>query len=816
MTGKKVFFSIKNKIVLALVAILISVTGFNLTYSYMMFKTDKEAYIFENSLRNSELATEKVLEYIKSQSELLAKNKKVKSDSVFLTGELLEKDNKFLFYYNDESYKDNEEKIKSIVTINSKKIKKDIITFPLENNIILILKQSNGFRFSLISKNNIVEMLSKDNIFKYIVTDKTNNIFYGDKSLLTGFKKNTISNSNQGSVLATSNDVNYLISYTQIKKLGIIVYSYISQDSAFAIFKNIIFKNIAFTVVILGIFLILSLLFSKKITTPIVQLIAKTKEIANGNMEGEIVVSTNDELQVLGSSVNIMSDKIMKLLDDKQAMIKELEVANEKLDEYNKNLEGIVAERTKELSSANSFITAMINSLDQGLFVFDKTKQCLDIFTKACESMFKKIPGGVEVPKLLGLNAKEVQGFEKWSNVIFSNMMPFDAAKSLGPKNVVRSKYGKDDFQFISLDYYPMNNEDDQLENVVVVATDKTIEVEAEEKFKEKDAYVSMVLNIIKNKKAFYDFLEEMEEMLINLSNFDKHEDLVNIAMIAFHSMNGGFANYSISHLVKVARDSESQIKSFLGNKKELENLLTYLIKNFRSERDTLIEQIESQLADSKNKFEIDKSELVELKERLINNEDPIELYTEYFERSKVSSLFTPYSDLVMEISKKLNKPMMPILILGGDIRIDTNKVKEFSSTLVHLFRNCMDHGIESTDKRISAGKPEHGSITINCSLDENQLLRLVVQDDGAGINVTKVREILTKKEIDHSKLTDKQAIMYIFQPDFSTAEALTELSGRGVGMSAIDYSIKSLGGTLDLESEVGKGSKFIFELPLA
>lgn len=816
MTGKKVFFSIKNKIVLALVVILISVTGFNLTYSYMMFKSDKEAYIFENSLRNSELATEKVLEYIKEQSEKLAKDKEAKSETIYLTGELLTTGNQFLLYYTDDSYKEIEAKLKNIVLTQSKKIKGNITTFPLEKNLVVIIKQSNGFRFALVSKESIQEMLSKDNIFKYIVADRENNIFYGNESLLEGFKKNTISNSNQGSVLATSNDTNYLISYTQIKKLGIIVYSYISQDTAFSIFKNIIFKNISFTVVILGIFLILSLLFSKKITTPIIQLIAKTKEIANGNMDGEIVVSTNDELQVLGSSVNIMSGKIMKLLDDKQEMIKQLEIANSKLDEYNKNLESIVAERTKELSEANSFITAMINSLDQGLFVFDKTKQCLDIFTKACESMFKKAPKGVEVPKLLGLNSNEIEGFEKWSNVIFSNMMPFEAAKSLGPKNVVRSRYGKEDFQFISLEYYPMVNEDDQLENVVVVATDKTIEVEAEEKFKEKDAYVSMILNIIKNKKAFYDFLDEMEEMLINLSNFEKHEDLVNIAMIAFHSMNGGFANYSISHLVKVARDSESQIKSFLGNRAELENLLTYLIQNFRKERDTLIQQIESQLADSKDKIEIEKNDLKEMKERLNKNENPIELFTEYFEKSKISSIFTPYSDLVTQISNKLNKPMMPILILGGDTRVNTDKIKEFSSTLVHLFRNCMDHGIESTDKRVEAGKPEEGSITINCSIDKNNRLKIIIQDDGAGINVTKVREILTKKEIDHSSLSDKEAMMYIFQPDFSTAEALTELSGRGVGMSAIDYSIKNLNGTLDLESEVGKGSKFIFEIPLS
>lgn len=813
------FISIKNKIVFALILILISVTGFNLTYSYMMFKTDKETYIYENSLRNGEVATEKILDYIKKQSELLAKESNVRKENFFLSGEYLPAnpaDSQFIFNYNDEAFREDESKFKKVIAAVSKQFKSGLKVKPYENNLMLVLKQPTGYRFSLIAKSIIDENLAKDNIFQYVVANKENDLFYGNQDILNGFVKETAANSNQESKLINVQGEDFLVSYTRIKKLEMIVYSFISQKKAFSIFENIIYKNVAFTVIILGVFLILSLFFSKKLTTPILKLIDKTRDIANGNLEGTIEVSTNDELKVLGSSVNIMSSKIKKLLDDKQAMIKELEIANAKLDEYNKNLEGLVAERTKELREANNFITAMINSLDQGLFVFDKTKKCLDIFTKACEKMFSKIPKGLEVVSLLGLGDKEVEGFDKWSNVIFSNMMPFDAAKALGPKNVVNSEYGQDDFQHISLDYYPMKNDEDQLENVVVVATDKTAEVEAEERFKEKDAYVSMILNIIKNKKAFYDFLDEMEEMLVNLSDFSKHDDLENIAMIAFHSMNGGFANYSISHLVKVARAIESEIKAFEGSREELETLLTEHIARFRSERDATLEDIESQLADSKNKFEIDKSDLAEMKNRLQSNEDPMSLYTEYFEREKVSSMFSPYAELVSQISEKLGKPMTPLFINGGDIRIDTDKIKEFSSSLVHLFRNCMDHGIETPDKRTENGKPEEGSINITAHLTPDEKLQLVIQDDGAGININKIREILTEKGIEHEGLSDKEAMMYIFKPDFSTAEKLTELSGRGVGMSAVYQAVKNLNGKLDLESEMGKGSKFIFELPMS
>ncbi len=779
-----------------------------------MFKSDKEAYIFENALRNGEIATDKILTFLKTNSEKLASNQKTKDESFFLSGEYLNEGKKFLFYYNDESFKDLEEKIKQLVQSTILKNKNDVSAYPLSNQILIVIPQSNGLRFGLLNKTPITETLEKDNIFDYIVTNTKNQTFYGNKKLLSGFKT-TVKGAKQGSTIAKANEKNWLISYTTIQKLNLMIFSYISEDQAFAIFKNIIYKNISFKVIIIVFFLILSLIFSKKITTPIIQLIEKTKEIADGNMENEIFVNTNDELKELGSSVNVMSSKIKKLLDDKQDMIKQLEIANSKLDEYNKNLEGIVAERTKKLREANNFITAMINSLDQGLFVFDKTKKCLDIFTNACEKIFNKNPKGLEVPKLLSLNTKEIEAFEKWNNVIFSNLMPFEAAKNLGPKNVVTSSYGKNDFQFISLDYYPMVDEDEKLENVVVVATDKTTEVEAEERFKEKDAYVSMILNIIKNKKAFYDFLDEMEEMLTNLSNFDKHEDLSNIAMIAFHSMNGGFANYSISHLVKVARNSETQIKSFIGNRKELENLLKSLIANFRKERDQLLREIEVQLGNTKNKVEIEVKDLTAFKEGISKGENPNELFNNYFVNSRIENIFKPYADLIKQIGKKINKPMMPMLIIGGDIRVNTDKIKEFSSALVHLIRNCMDHGIESTDKRLQSGKPEEGSISITCEKIENDFLRIVVKDDGDGIRIDKIRSVLDKKEIDHSNLSDKEVMMYIFKPDFSTAEKLTELSGRGVGMSAIDQAIKNLGGRLDLESTPGKGSKFIFDLPI-
>ena len=163
------------------------------------------------------------------------------------------------------------------------------------------------------------------------------------------------------------------------------------------------------------------------------------------------------------------------------------------------------------------------------------------------------------------------------------------------------------------------------------------------------------------------------------------------------------------------------------------------------------------------------------------------------------------------------------VVVLLGD------RYEIFSAALAALFSKIPIihlHGGESTEGafdealRHSISKMAHFHFTAN-----NVYRRRVIQmgedpkrvyNVGAlGLENIRRLKLLDKKEIDHSNLSDKEVMMYIFKPDFSTAEKLTELSGRGVGMSAIDQAIKNLGGRLDLESTPGKGSKFIFDLPI-
>jgi two-component system chemotaxis sensor kinase CheA len=184
-----------------------------------------------------------------------------------------------------------------------------------------------------------------------------------------------------------------------------------------------------------------------------------------------------------------------------------------------------------------------------------------------------------------------------------------------------------------------------------------------------------------------------------------------------------------------------------------------------------------------------------------------------------IQNYFSPYNDLVKKMSKRIGKDVGEITFVNGELLIDPNPYKEFFNVLVHLFRNCLDHGIEEESIRIGLGKTAQGNIGVAFSfvnINSDAKLKIIVQDDGAGINPEKIKNKLVSLYPDKNfdSLSDKEIIRKIFDPFFSTRDEVSELSGRGVGMSAIKDVVDAMGGQIEIESQVGIGSSFTFLLP--
>ena len=169
--------------------------------------------------------------------------------------------------------------------------------------------------------------------------------------------------------------------------------------------------------------------------------------------------------------------------------------------------------------------------------------------------------------------------------------------------------------------------------------------------------------------------------------------------------------------------------------------------------------------------------------------------------------------DLNLELNKKIN-----LEITGESLRIDTKLAQIFRASLVHLLRNSADHGIEQPDKRLLAGKPETGNIVIECQEKGDDIL-VEITDDGAGIDPRLIaakaieKQLVTSKQL--ANMSDCEILDLIMMPGFSTAASITNISGRGVGMDMVKSTVETNGGTIQISSQYGKGSKFRLKLPV-
>jgi len=179
----------------------------------------------------------------------------------------------------------------------------------------------------------------------------------------------------------------------------------------------------------------------------------------------------------------------------------------------------------------------------------------------------------------------------------------------------------------------------------------------------------------------------------------------------------------------------------------------------------------------------------------------------------QVNVVFSRFPRMVRDLSNELQKEM-DLVIEGEETELDKTVVSELSEPLVHLLRNSVDHGIESPAEREALGKPRKGTIRLAASQEGNRVM-ITLEDDGKGLDPQVIKASAEKKGLATAGLSDEELQQLIFHPGFSTAQAVTNISGRGVGMDAVQSKITQLGGTIDMKSQPNQGTQFLIKLPL-
>lgn len=180
-----------------------------------------------------------------------------------------------------------------------------------------------------------------------------------------------------------------------------------------------------------------------------------------------------------------------------------------------------------------------------------------------------------------------------------------------------------------------------------------------------------------------------------------------------------------------------------------------------------------------------------------------------------ISQIFSRFPRVVRDLSRDLDKKIN-LIIEGEDTELDKSVIEDLLDPIMHCVRNSLDHGVEHPIDRLAAGKPEEGTVMLKASNEGNMIIIEII-DDGAGIDVEKVRQKAIDRGVIHPTkiLSDHEAFQLIFEPGFSTADKITSVSGRGVGLDVVKTSIEKLNGTIIVTSDKGHGTKFSIRLPL-
>lgn len=182
-----------------------------------------------------------------------------------------------------------------------------------------------------------------------------------------------------------------------------------------------------------------------------------------------------------------------------------------------------------------------------------------------------------------------------------------------------------------------------------------------------------------------------------------------------------------------------------------------------------------------------------------------------------IESVVNKFPRMIRDLSRKLNKPM-DLIMSGEETELDRTVVDQIGDPLQHLLRNSADHGIEDPETRKKSGKPETGKIWLTAYQEGNNVI-IKVKDDGAGIDTDSVLQKAIERGIvsedESEKLTKKDIVNFLFMPSFSMAKKITDISGRGVGLDVVKSNVESLGGDVEVDSEMGVGSTFTVRLPL-
>lgn len=558
----------------------------------------------------------------------------------------------------------------------------------------------------------------------------------------------------------------------------------------------------------------------RQVTAPIHTLTDGAKQVASGDLKVQIVKQSNDEIGFLTDTFNSMVEDLLK--------------SKQKLEDYAKNLEKMVEERTQSLREAKAEIETLLDNLGQGFMVIDRSGVVRPGSTRAAAEFFGVNPTGRHFSEVLRQNEAEAHDLREWLEVCFGNQADFGSMATLGPES-----FEKEPPRYVHLNYKPIFSTEFSVDKIICIAEDKTKEKQLARNALEKQEFAGFVVTVIKDKVGFVDYingtfkhLNSVKQML-DSAKIVKDLDIDEIFR-HFHTLKGEAAYYHVLPMKEALHTAETKLADISASISDatLDSCKSELLRTCGELRETFgrflseNKDIIGETSDSADRLRsVPESTLYrigrEIESSLGKDSTLLKDYVEKVILEPADVPLLKFSSLVSNLARQLSK-RVHYSVHNDGVYIPMIRFGPLVSSMVHVFRNAVDHGIELPEERVGANKADTGAITVRISENregEGGRIRFAITDDGRGIN----HEELLRKALEREIVSQDQALkmarndvlQLVFAPGLSTSEQVTDVSGRGIGMDAIKNEAQKLGGRAWVDSEIGKSTTVYIEVPV-
>jgi two-component system, chemotaxis family, sensor kinase CheA len=502
-------------------------------------------------------------------------------------------------------------------------------------------------------------------------------------------------------------------------------------------------------------------------------------------------------------AVKTSEDELGRLTDTFNEMLSGIQARDEELRHHGENLELLVAQRTAALQVRNQAMRLVLDNVEQGLATIELDGTMSPERSRAFDDWFGRDDNQDSFADQLARgNALLRESLQvAWEQVI-DGLLPLECAIEQMPQHI------EVEGRQYNLSYRAIV-EQESLRGVLLVVSDVTHEMERLRRDAEQRELLAVFESFVRDRAGFNEFFNECETLVDEVVMFAGGNP--RLVMRSLHTLKGNCSIFGVASVAAVAHRLESSIvESCSAPSAEESAELTSAWQAFAGRLLRLSgDQVEPVL-------EVAHAELQEL-EALTRARAPYAKLSALLVRLKYERGFVRLrrvAEQAKSLAQRLGKGELDVRIEARpDVRFQAERWAPFWSSFVHVVRNALDHGIESPEARVAAGKPEHAQLKLIAATDA-EFLTIEISDDGRGIDWASVRARATERGLPSTSEAD--LVDALFCDGLSTAESVTEVSGRGVGMSAVRSAARLLGGVVSVTSTRGVGTTVRFSFPIA